>query len=113
MERPNDGKVADNGVFILNDWQFTDALSGVFSAFRTSGKMIISRRFNANLYNSGLSVDGSLAVCQACNSPGQSDSSLLVLFDLVQGREIGSWVPESGWGQFYEFPEHTQTIRLG
>ena len=29
MERPNDGKVADTGVFILNDWRyFTAALRG-------------------------------------------------------------------------------------
>ena len=64
MARPNDGKVADNGVFVLNDWGFSSDLSGVFSAYRPDGKNILSRRFRANLYNNGLAPGGSLAVCQ-------------------------------------------------
>lgn len=113
MQRPNDGKVADNGVFILNDWGFTSELSGVFSAFRHDGSKILSRRFKANLYNNGLSADGRLAVCQTCNSPGQGDSSILAVFDLVLGKEIAAWMPESGWANAYEFPPDNQTIKLG
>ena len=30
IQRPNDGKVADNGAFILNDWMFGDALQSTF-----------------------------------------------------------------------------------
>ena len=113
MARPNDGKVANNGVFILNDWEFTNDLSGVFSAFRPDGVKILSRRFKANLYNNGLSADGHLAVCQTCNSPDPNDSSVLTVFDLDQAAEIGSWSPESGWANFYEFPPDQQTIKLG
>lgn len=35
MQRPQDGKVADDGTFILNDWGDSDALSGTFYAFRS------------------------------------------------------------------------------
>jgi hypothetical protein len=113
MERPNDGKVADNGVFVFNDWQFSSDLSGIFWAFRPDGKKIISRRFKANLFNNGLSADGCLAVCQTCNSPDPDDCSVLTVFDLTSGTEIASWPPESGWANFYEFPPGHQTIRLG
>ena len=113
MARPNDGKVADNGIFILNDWGFMSDLSGIFFAFRPDGKKILSRRFKANLYNNGLSANGRLAVCQTCNSPDPDDSSVLTIFDLSLGKEIASWIPESGWAHFYEFPPDGQTIRLG
>ena len=113
MERPNDGKVANNGIFILNDWEFTSELSGVFFAFRADGTRILSRRFKANLYNNGLSANGRLAVCQTCNSPSSDDSSVLAVFDLSTGKEIAAWVPESGWATVYNFPSDHETIRLG
>ena len=64
MERPQDGKVADGGNFILNDWGDSDALSGTFRAFRSDGSVILARSYSANLLNNGLSDDGRLAVCQ-------------------------------------------------
>lgn len=104
MERPNDGKVADDGTFILNDWEGSEELSGTFRAFRPDGSLILSRRFSANLLNNGLSSDGRLAACQTCNAPGSPDSSILTVFDLASGTVGASWVPESGWARGYEFP---------
>src|SRR6266852_5901740 len=37
MARPNDGKVADNGTFVLNDWGSLEALSGTFRACAPDG----------------------------------------------------------------------------
>src|SRR3546814_1521158 len=51
MARPQGGKVADNGNFILNDWGASDALSGTFHAFAPNGGNIVSRGFSANLLN--------------------------------------------------------------
>lgn len=104
MERPNDGHVADNGVFVLNDWRFfTSELRGTFCAFRPDGTEILRRKFLANLYNCGISRDGRLACCQTCNSPSERDSSMLTLFDLDKAVEIASWHPESGWATGYNF----------
>jgi hypothetical protein len=111
VERPNDGKVANNGTFIINDWHFnTGELSGTFLAFRGDGSQIITRRFEANLYNNGLAEDGCLAVCQTANAPNSPDSSRLTIFDLETGVETGGCVPESGWATGYEFSE--QGVRL-
>jgi hypothetical protein len=110
-ERPHDGKVTDDGDFIINDWlHFTGELSGIFLAYRHDGSQIIARRFEANLYNNGLSADGKLAVCQTCNAPNE-DGSRLTIFDLEAGAEVGGCVPESGWADRYEFPA-SDRVRL-
>lgn len=111
VERPNDGKVADNGTFVLNDWGFSGDLAGVFHAFRADGSRILAQDFTANLYNNGLSADGHLAVCQTCNS-SSGDASVLALFDLTAGTELARWIPESGWAQSYIFPDDGQTVQL-
>jgi hypothetical protein len=112
MERPQDGKVADDGTFILNDWGASDELSGTFHAFRADGSEIVSRRYSANLLNNGLSRDGRLAVCQTCNAAGSPDSSILTVFDLAAGETMASWTPESGWANGYEFPDATRLRML-
>lgn len=102
-ERPNDGQVANNGNFVINDWLFGDGLKGVFRAYRADGSVIVERAFSANLPNNGIADDGSMAVCQTCSAPGP-DGSLLAIFDLASGCEVAAWVPESGWAESYAFP---------
>lgn len=111
MQRPNDGKVADNGTFIFNDWRFSSDLNGTFWAFRSDGSLILSRSFSANLFNNGLSAEGTLACCQTCNSASE-DSGILAIFDLVAGKEISTFSAESGWANNYEFPPGSGTVRL-
>ncbi|HEX5185003.1 MAG TPA: bacterial transcriptional activator domain-containing protein [Allosphingosinicella sp.] len=112
MERPQDGKVADDGTFILNDWGASAELAGTFHAFRADGSTIVSRLYSANLLNNGLSLDGRQAVCQTCNAPGSPDSSILTIFNLAAGTELTRWTAESGWANGYEFPEGGQRIRM-
>jgi hypothetical protein len=86
MPRPNDGKVEDNGVFILSDWGSIETLNGTFAAFCPDGTPILSRKLKANLFNNGLSPDGRWAVCQTANAPSD-DSGRLFVFDLALGRK--------------------------
>jgi len=111
MARPNDGKVTDGGIFVLNDWGAVETLNGTFFAFGADGKMLVSRYFSANLYDNALSADGRFAVCQTANAPG-SDGNLLTLFDLAAGKEIASFRPESGWAKDYAFFPERRRIRL-
>lgn len=111
MARPNDGKVADNGVFILNDWGGIETLSGTLKAFGPDGTSIFRRKFKANLFNNGLSRDGRWAVCQTCNSDNEDAGKLFVL-NLAQGIELCSWAPESGWANSYTFAPDGQTLTL-
>jgi DNA polymerase-3 subunit epsilon len=112
IERPNDGKVANNGVFVLNDWLFSSDLNGVFYAFRPSGDVIVERRFSANLHTNGLSAGGEFAVCQTCNSPTE-DGDKLSLFDLRTGALVWSVNPPTGWASSYRFDVEHQLLGLG
>ncbi|MGB5077354.1 MAG: hypothetical protein WBO17_07745 [Sphingorhabdus sp.] len=56
LERPQDGKVADNGTFVLNDSMFGDGLRGRFTAFRADGQKLVEKEFSANLISNGLSA---------------------------------------------------------
>lgn len=112
MSRPNDGKVANNGTFILNEWGTGTALSGKFWAFDRNGSVIISKRLTANLYNNGLCLEGKFAAVQACNSPGSAYDSQLLVFDLSTKVEVARFVPQSGWADEYYFNEDG-TLELG
>lgn len=112
LARPQDGKVADDGTFVLNDAGDSQLLSGTFHAFRSDGSEIVSRAYTANLLNNGLSHDGRLAVCQTANAPASPDSSVLTVFDLEAGTEVATWTAESGWANAYEFPEGGDRVRM-
>lgn len=103
MPRPNDGKIADTGIFIIHDWVDFETLSGVFHAINVQGETVVKKRFAANMLNNGLSDDGGLAVCQTANAPNR-DGNILTVFDLTKGTEIARWQPESGWADNYQFP---------
>jgi hypothetical protein len=113
MAHPEDGQVANNGNFIMSDWEDTGTLSGSLVAFDRNGREIIRRHFNANLFNNGLSTDGRFAVCHTCNSYDLDDSSVLTVFDLSAGRELARWYAESGWPNSYEFSADGKTLGLG
>ena len=113
MTRPEDGRVANNGNFIIDDWEEANVLGGSFVAFDRTGREIIRRHFNANLFNNGLSPDGRFAACHTCNSYDPDDSSVLAVFDLSTCRELAHWRAESGWPNFYEFSDDGKTVGLG
>jgi hypothetical protein len=112
MVRPEDGRVADNGVFIFNDYGRLDLLSGTFVAFHPNGEVIIRTKYRANLINNGLSSDGRFAACFTANSGDENDSAILTVFDLIKGQEIARWRPESGWPSSIEFPTDGETIGI-
>lgn len=113
LERPNEGKVADSGTFILHDWLFGDGLNGRFVAYRPDGSEIVARDFAANLFTNGLSADGHFAICQTAHSPGSEDGCKLVLFDLGVGEEIVRWEPETTqWVENYEFDVPGRSVFL-
>lgn len=87
LERPNDGKVADNGRFIINDWLFTDETKSIGYAFNYDGEKIIRKRFKANLLTNALSNSGQFALFITCNS-SLGDNNIIILTDLTDGKII-------------------------
>ena len=111
LERPNDGKVSNLGIFILNDWMFGQELRGTFYAFDSSGKLLIKHTCNANLYNNGLSNDGRYAVCQTAPNDGE-DGNKLFFFNLQERRLVWKHEPIPGWAKNYYFDTIQQVLYL-
>lgn len=95
LERPEDGHVADNGIFILSDVRFGEDLRSTFCAFDSQGQAMLKREFGANALNSGLSQDGCFAAFMTANSDND-DANKLTLFDLDSRNALWSKRPESG-----------------
>lgn len=110
-ERPNDGRVADNGTFIFNDWMFGEELKGTFLAFDKNGNSLLRHRFPANLFNNGISRNGEYAVCQLCNSD-TDDGGILAFFDLRNAKLLWKQAPETGWADDYIFDVERQLLTL-
>ena len=94
LQRPNDGKIANDGTCIINDWLFGEGLKGVFVAFDPNGNLILNYKFNANLVNNGISVDGRYAVCQCARSDSE-DSNVLSFFDFPGSMACFAWLESS------------------
>jgi len=110
LERPNSGNVTDNGSFSIEDWHFGNELTGTFYVFSSTGQELIKKKFEANLYNSGISDGGRFAVCQTANSPASEDGNRLTVFDIEKNVELFSIHPPSGWADAYTFAEDTHQL---
>ena len=99
MARPNNGSVADNGTFCLEDWHFGSALSGTFHVFNAQGAPIITKELSANILDSGISRSGRLAYCTTAISPTE-DAHKLFLFDLKAGRQLFAVTPARACERF-------------
>jgi hypothetical protein len=111
LERPNDGKVANDGTFVLADWRFGDGLKSRLHGFSSDGQEILRHEFSANMFNTGLSDTGKYAVAQLANSPSE-DGGCLAFFDLSEGEVLWKKVPETGWADSYRFDEERRKISL-
>jgi hypothetical protein len=112
LERPQEGRVADNGTVILHDWMFGEGLKGRFVAFAPNGTQLVTQQFAANLMSNSLSPDGKFAICQTANAPGSADSCRYMLFDLAAGREVARWEVETGWAEHYEWDCEQRRVYL-
>jgi hypothetical protein len=114
IKRPNDGKVANNGTFILNDWlDYSEKTHGIFYAFDKSGNQIIKHSFKSNLFNNGISNDGYYAVCQTVYSKSSDiDNCALGFFDLNKNCLLWKVYPELGWANSYYFDQINKILYL-
>lgn len=95
LERPNDGKLAENGNFIINDWMASSELCGTFYAFNSKCEVIIKTKFNSNLYNNAISEDGRYAVLETVKSKSD-DQDKIFFFDLKNRNLLWERKREAG-----------------
>jgi hypothetical protein len=109
IQCPNDGKVANNGTLVINDWMLHTKTNGTFYAFDVQGNVLLKHLFQANLFNNGLSPDGKYAICQTANSD-HADGNTLNFFDLSTGEHLFQKCPDCGWWDSYEFDTEKELI---
>lgn len=85
VERPHDGKMAENGNFIFNDWMYDPGLCGTFYAFDSGAKLLLKQKFNSNLAKNGLSNNGRYAVVETAISKSDDQDSIF-FFDIMGGK---------------------------
>lgn len=112
LERPNDGKVSNSGIFVIHDWTFSDSLAGIFFAIDPSGNVLIRERYKANLDVNAISGEGWYAACQTCRSDFEAHSDLMSIFDLRSRSLIGQFKPVTGRPHDILFNSASQTIHL-
>lgn len=99
LERPNDGKVADNGNFVLSDWLFGEGLKSKFYAFNIAGETLAEISLKANMRDTWISQEGDFACCHTAISDDEEDSSALCWFDLRTGllifKKAWDWQPKT------------------
>jgi transcription elongation factor Elf1 len=106
MQRPNDGKVSNNGNFVLNSWTGNgEKLSGTFYAFATSGEILVRKKFRANLNHNGISDNGRFAFCDTCTSDFEAHSDKTFVFDL-ETRTLLSTIDGRADGRYSFDSEH-------
>jgi hypothetical protein len=111
LQRPNDGKVANNGNFIFNDWMFQTHEKGTFYAIDRDGGTLIRKQFKANLFRNELSFDGKFAVCQTANSDND-DGATLTFFDLKARKILWQCHPPDWGTDSYEFDTDKEILYL-
>ena len=79
-------------------------LESTIYVFGPDGHELIKHRVKAGLASSGISADGTVAVCQAGNNPQDpADSGMLHFFDLEARLLVWKKRPETGWAAWYRF----------
>ena len=102
LNRPEYGKVADNGNFILTYSPIDGSLCAV-RAFDKKGNILVEHNINAFVLENEISQNGRYAVSQCCNSDSKKDNGALIFFDLESHKINWKKRPETGWAASYSF----------
>ena len=113
LERPNNGKIVDNGTFIIEDWMNDEeSCCGTFYAFNSNNEILLKHIVNANIFNSDISDDGKFACMQTCNSNDTNDSNQLFFFNIENSQLLWKKHMISGWADNYTIDTITNTLTL-
>ena len=111
LQRPNDGKLASNGNFIINDWISNGTeLAGTFYAFNSDTEILIKRNLNSIPGNNGISENGQYAILET-NYSDSDDGNKIFFFDLSNQKLL--WERERDAGNVEKFNfDNTENILL-
>lgn len=91
IQRPNDCHVSDNGIVICCDWQNSNALTGRFLIFDSTGKELFIKKTTANLGACAISSDSKFAIFETFSSETE-DSNKFFIIDVKQSRIVSTFL---------------------
>lgn len=100
IQRPNDCHVSNEGIVICCDWQKSDALTGNFLIFNTSGETIFSKKTSANLGFCAISDNSNIAVFETAGSDTE-DSNQIFIIDVYQSKIIQKFDKQSSFNSAF------------
>jgi len=107
-----EGKVAENGNFVIASDVKPDKLSSVLNAYSREGELLIRLKVRALVFNKGISPSGDYAVWQTAHNPDSNDGNQLIFFDLIKREATWAIPAEPGWASDYEFDDVNKILNL-
>ncbi|EBO9307018.1 hypothetical protein S383_02835 [Salmonella enterica] len=98
LERPDAGKVLNNGVFMLTDIRFGNDLKSSIYVFNTQGETLFRRTFHTNIYESNISPSGKKIFLKFLGS-SEPESNKVYVIDLETKKVILKVTPL--WNHHY------------
>lgn len=111
LMRPHDGKLAENGSFIISDWMTAGEREGTFYVFNSEANVLIKKKFNSNLGKNAISESGRFAVIETLLSDSE-DGDKIFFFDLVLGKLIWESVRSVGNIENFQFNENKKILTV-
>lgn len=87
LQRPNDFFVSNDGIVIGCDWLNSDALTGKFLIFSSTGEELFAQKTTANLGNCAISDNSQIALFETHNSD-TNDGDKIFIIDVPQAKVI-------------------------
>jgi len=87
IQRPNSAHVSNDGIVVCADRVNSDLTNGEFMLFDPYGKILFQHKVKANIGETAISADSTLAVFDTYGSDNE-DSSQVFLIDVPQNRSI-------------------------
>lgn len=109
LDRPNAGKVANNGYFCFEDWHDGNDQVDTFRVFDSNGVQLTENKVRSTLTKSAISCNGLFAVFQTLNGFTE-DGNKLFLIDLSKKKLVYAVAPAAGWADRYDIDESTGEV---
>lgn len=110
VKRPNSGKIANNGNFIIEDWLFGNELAGILYCYNVDGELLFNLKVEANIFNSSISADGNYAIIQTANNDEGEDGNCIFFINISEKKLLWKIENKFGWADKYRIDPNEKII---
>jgi len=107
IKRPNNPHVSNEGMVVVEDWKGDD-LAGALICIDRTGSRQWTKNFKANVFDSGLSADGTRGFVSTANSDYEGHSGKTFFIDTATGEVLWKF---DGW-QDIRFDRNTLVVEV-